>query len=91
MAVAFQIYDVDRDGFISAGELFHVLKIMVGSNLKDQQLQQIVDKTILYHDTDGDGKISFTEFQAVRRIVRQRFLQQLTPCDRADCRGIQRA
>lgn len=28
----------------SSGELFQVLKMMVGSNLKDSQLQQIVDK-----------------------------------------------
>lgn len=44
-AVAFKVYDMDRDGFISNGELFLVLKMMVGSNLKDQQLQQIVDKS----------------------------------------------
>uniref|UniRef100_A0A7E4VTJ1 Calcineurin subunit B type 2 n=1 Tax=Panagrellus redivivus TaxID=6233 RepID=A0A7E4VTJ1_PANRE len=60
--VAFRIYDMDRDGFISNGELFQVLKMMVGNNLKDTQLQQIVDKTILFHDKDGDGKISFQEF-----------------------------
>jgi Ca2+-binding EF-hand superfamily protein len=42
--VAFKIYDIDKDGFISNGELFQVLKMMVGSNLKDSQLQQIVDK-----------------------------------------------
>ncbi|CAD6193403.1 unnamed protein product [Caenorhabditis auriculariae] len=59
---AFRIYDMDRDGFISNGELFQVLKMMVGNNLKDSQLQQIVDKTILFHDKDGDGKISFQEF-----------------------------
>ena len=65
------MYDMDRDGFISNGELFLVLKVsftslsltsffgvlivyerecvkaMVGSNLKDQQLQQIVDKSTL--------------------------------------------
>src|SRR2546430_9185047 len=34
----------------------------VGSNLKDQQLQQIVDKTIMEADLDKDGKISFEEF-----------------------------
>ncbi|PIO68340.1 EF hand [Teladorsagia circumcincta] len=60
--VAFRIYDIDRDGFISNGELFQVLKMMVGNNLKDSQLQQIVDKTILFHDKDGDGRISFQEF-----------------------------
>jgi len=37
--------------------------MMVGSNLKDQQLQQIVDKTIMEADLDRDGKISFEEFQ----------------------------
>ncbi|KAJ9642181.1 calcineurin subunit B [Exophiala oligosperma] len=59
---AFKVYDIDRDGYISNGELFIVLKMMVGSNLKDQQLQQIVDKTIMEADKDGDGKISFEEF-----------------------------
>jgi len=59
---AFKIYDMDKDGFISNGELFQVLKMMVGNNLKDAQLQQIVDKTIIHADTDGDGKISFEEF-----------------------------
>ena len=62
---AFKIYDIDRDGYISNGELFTVLKMMVGSNLKDSQLQQIVDKTIMYADKDGDGKINFQEFCAV--------------------------
>lgn len=42
--------------------MLQVLKMMVGNNLKDNQLQQIVDKTILFHDKDGDGKISFNEF-----------------------------
>jgi Ca2+-binding EF-hand superfamily protein len=59
---AFRIYDIDQDGFISNGELFQVLKTMVGNNLTEKQLQEIVDKTILYADKDGDGKISFQEF-----------------------------
>ncbi|KAI0398206.1 calcineurin B subunit [Xylariaceae sp. FL0594] len=59
---AFKVYDIDRDGYISNGELFIVLKMMVGNNLKDNQLQQIVDKTIMEADLDGDGKISFIEF-----------------------------
>ena len=56
---AFKVYDMDRDGYISNGELFQVLKMMVGSNLKDTQLQQIVDKTIINADKDGDGKINY--------------------------------
>ncbi|XP_064403849.1 calcineurin subunit B type 1-like [Halichondria panicea] len=59
---AFRIYDIDQDGFISNGELFQVLKTMVGNNLAEKQLQEIVDKTILYSDKDGDGKISYEEF-----------------------------
>merc|ERR1712045_1006464 len=62
---AFRIYDMDNDGFVSNGELFQVLKMMVGNNLKDTQLQQIVDKTIIYADQDGDGKISYEEFCAL--------------------------
>eukprot|EP01119_Soliformovum_irregulare_P025081 TRINITY_DN917_c0_g1_i1.p1 TRINITY_DN917_c0_g1~~TRINITY_DN917_c0_g1_i1.p1 ORF type:complete len:192 (+),score=36.20 TRINITY_DN917_c0_g1_i1:423-998(+) len=58
----FDLYDIDADGFISNGELFHVLKMMVGNNLNEVQLQQIVDKTIIEADEDKDGKISFQEF-----------------------------
>ena len=58
----FKIYDIDKDGYISNGELYQVLKMMVGSNIKDTDLQQIVDKTILYADKDEDGKINFEEF-----------------------------
>ena len=32
---AFKIYDIDNDGFIGNGELFSVLKMMVGDNLSD--------------------------------------------------------
>jgi len=39
--------------------------MMVGSNLTDIQLQQIVDKTILEGDADKDGKISYEEFKKV--------------------------
>ncbi|KAF8121315.1 calcium calmodulin-dependent protein phosphatase [Boletus edulis] len=78
--VAFKVYDVDRDGYISNGELFLVLKMMVGNNLKDQQLQQIVDKTIMEGDHDRDGKLSFEEFaQMVSNtdIVKQMTLEDL--------------
>ena len=60
---AFKIYDIDRDGYISNGELFVVMKAMVGKNLLDAELQQVVDKTIMGADKDGDGKLSFEEFR----------------------------
>lgn len=59
---AFDVYDVNKDGYISNGELFSVMKMMVGTNLNDQQLQQLVDRTIVQADKDGDGRISYEEF-----------------------------
>ena len=47
---AFKIYDINQDGFISNGELFQVLKMMVGNNLTDIQLQQLVDSTMVKAD-----------------------------------------
>ena len=34
----FKIYDMDEDGFISNGDLFKILKIMIGANLTNIQL-----------------------------------------------------
>jgi serine/threonine-protein phosphatase 2B regulatory subunit len=58
----FKVYDEDNDGYISNADLFHVLKAMVGSNLNDVQLQQLVDRTILKGDKDKDGKLSYAEY-----------------------------
>jgi Ca2+-binding EF-hand superfamily protein len=66
--VTFKVYDIDGDGFIGNGELYQVLKMMVGANLTDVQLQQIVDKTILEADKDKDGKLSYEEYVSVRCI-----------------------
>eukprot|EP00916_Digyalum_oweni_P005851 GHVL01010140.1.p1 GENE.GHVL01010140.1~~GHVL01010140.1.p1 ORF type:complete len:169 (+),score=34.93 GHVL01010140.1:80-586(+) len=65
MKFAFDIYDLNKDGYISNGELFQVMKMMVGSNLTDLQLQQLVDRTFIQSDTNGDGLISFLEFTKV--------------------------
>eukprot|EP00914_Ancora_sagittata_P021929 GHVO01043703.1.p1 GENE.GHVO01043703.1~~GHVO01043703.1.p1 ORF type:complete len:178 (+),score=27.09 GHVO01043703.1:40-573(+) len=62
---AFDVYDVNKDGYISNGELFSVMKMMVGSNLNDVQLQQLVDRSIRQADEDGDGMICFEEFREV--------------------------
>jgi serine/threonine-protein phosphatase 2B regulatory subunit len=58
----FKMYDVNNDGFISNGDLFQILKAMVGNNLSDVQLQQLVDRTIIKGDIDKDGKLSYDEF-----------------------------
>ena len=61
----FSVYDMDKDGFISREELYTVLKMMVGSNLKEVQLQQVVNRTFRDVDKDMDGKISYEEFAAI--------------------------
>ena len=65
------MYDVNGDGYISNGDLFHILKVccsivlecgaqsrdaqaMVGNNLTDVQLQQLVDRTISEGDVVSD-------------------------------------
>mmetsp|Transcript_57067 Transcript_57067/g.157905 ORF Transcript_57067/g.157905 Transcript_57067/m.157905 type:complete len:177 (+) Transcript_57067:93-623(+) len=61
---AFAMYDVNKDGYISNGDLFKVLSMMVGESLGEEQLQQLVDRQIICADKDGDGKLSFEEFKA---------------------------
>ena len=62
MKTAFQIYDMNNDGFISNGDLFNSLRMLVGDNLTEIQIQQLVDRSILMADKDFDGKLSFSEF-----------------------------
>jgi len=56
------IYDINNDGFISNGDLFNSIKMFVGENLTDIQIQQLVDRTIIQADKDCDGMLSFEEF-----------------------------
>ncbi|MES1923456.1 Calcineurin subunit B type 1, partial [Bonamia ostreae] len=60
----FKMYDVNNDGFISNGDLFKSIELMVGNNLSKKEIQELVDRTIFEADQDKDGKISFTEFQS---------------------------
>ncbi len=64
-AVAFRMYDLDGDGYVSSDELAHTLKTLMGRALSDSQLGQIVESTILQHDLDGDGRLSFQEFTSL--------------------------
>ena len=64
-AVAFRMYDLNGDGYVSSEELAHTLKTLMGRALSDAQLGQIVESTILQHDTDGDGRLSFQEFMSL--------------------------
>ena len=62
---AFKIYDLDKDGFITKLELYKVLKMMIGNNIKDFQLKQLIKRTIIYADKDKDDKLSYEEFKSI--------------------------
>ncbi|KAG9480986.1 hypothetical protein GDO78_010311 [Eleutherodactylus coqui] len=47
----------------------HVLRMMVGVNISDEQLGSIADRTIQEADQDGDSAISFSEFVKVLEKV----------------------
>ena len=64
---AFDIYDVDGDGFVSPTDLFHVLKLLCGQNIDAQQLEAISAATVAEADADRDGKISLVEFEHVMK------------------------
>ena len=61
----FEVYDIDKDGFVGNKDLFLTMKTMIGQDLSDAQIQNIVDKTIQDMDDDKDGKLSFPEFTKV--------------------------
>ena len=73
---------MDNDGFVSNGELFQVLKMMVGNNLKDTQLQQIVDKTIILYDKvslsqiyDDVERLTTIQFNSTKFFIKLLFFQ----------------
>lgn len=57
---AFQLYDEDNNGLISAVELHHVLK-RLGEKCSVQDCQKMIKS----FDSDGDGNIDFGEFEAM--------------------------
>lgn len=58
MSEAFAVFDVDKDGFITKGELRQVMN-RLGENLTDEQLDAMIKEA----DLDGDGKINAEEFK----------------------------
>ncbi|WKY09501.1 hypothetical protein Q1695_002120 [Nippostrongylus brasiliensis] len=59
---AFQMYDLNKNGYITREEFKVILNSMVGANITAEQLDKIADRTIEEADGDNDGRISFDEF-----------------------------
>ena len=62
---AFRMYDLDGDGKITKKELKTVLTLMVGSNISEEQLDSIAERTIMEATLDKDDLMSFEEFAKV--------------------------
>jgi|TARA_B110000977_G_scaffold97815_1_gene128764 serine/threonine-protein phosphatase 2B regulatory subunit len=54
---AFREFDLDKNGYVGAAEIAHILQ-SIGEKATDDE----VDEMILMADLDGDGQVSFEEF-----------------------------
>ncbi|KAL3313938.1 Ca2+-binding actin-bundling protein (actinin), alpha chain (EF-Hand protein superfamily) [Cichlidogyrus casuarinus] len=59
----FGMYDIDGDEKITPNELFGMLRLMVGSNISEDQVINIGDRTMAEADINGDGYITYEEFR----------------------------
>lgn len=57
LKAAFEVFDIDRDGFITKEELKTAME-MIGEDVTDQQLDQVLQMA----DIDQDGRINYEEF-----------------------------
>lgn len=58
----YSIYDRDHDHKINKDELLSILRMLVGSNIPEEQIINIAERTIGELDCKGDSNITFQEF-----------------------------
>ena len=58
----FGVYDRDKDEKIDKTELLAILRLLVGSNIPEEQINGIAEHTIGELDTNNDLVITFKEF-----------------------------
>ncbi|XP_022901291.1 calcium and integrin-binding family member 2-like [Onthophagus taurus] len=61
----FRIYDFDGDNHIGPEDLEQALHLLTRNELSSEDIQQIVEKVVEEGDVDGDGKLSYMEFEHV--------------------------
>ncbi|KAL5210821.1 hypothetical protein ABZP36_006444 [Zizania latifolia] len=59
---AFYVFDRDEDGYITAAELWNVLRRL---GMEEGARYGDCERMIAAHDGDGDGRVSFREFRAM--------------------------
>jgi serine/threonine-protein phosphatase 2B regulatory subunit len=67
--VAFRLYDTDGDGLLSASEVGRVLEVMAGQGVGRSQLSEVTNSLMEKWDSDGDGRLSFQDFEEMLQAV----------------------
>lgn len=63
---AFRIYDYDNDGYLGRDDLIETVRALCGEeNLTASEMAQVADKILTEADLDGDGRLSYVEFDNV--------------------------
>lgn len=63
--MCFFCLDFDGDQHIGPEDLLQTLKLLTRQELTPEDMQQIAEKVIEEADVDGDGKLSYMEFEHV--------------------------
>ncbi|XP_041975540.1 calcium and integrin-binding family member 3 isoform X2 [Aricia agestis] len=62
---AFRIYDLDNDLYIGKEDLLEASRLLTKGELQSPELDQIVASVLEEADMDGDGQLSFMDFEHV--------------------------
>ena len=62
---AFQLFDEDKDGFVTVDDLKRIAKEVGEGSITDEELQEMISEG----DHDGDGKINEEDFQKIMKKV----------------------
>nr|CAD7393214.1 unnamed protein product [Timema cristinae] len=62
---AFKIYDFDEDELLGPSDLEQTLRLLTRNELTPEEVTQACEKVVEESDVDGDGKLSFMEFEHV--------------------------
>ncbi|MFJ4918850.1 EF-hand domain-containing protein [Streptomyces sp. NPDC088725] len=62
LRAAFDEFDLDKDGAVTASEFRSVMASLGNRDMTEEEAQKILDVA----DTDGDGRMTWDEFVALR-------------------------